>query len=176
MNTFDHVKRDLWDQFGAAIDMLENAIDACPEVLWADRSRTPEFWYLAFHTLWWLDYYLHESPDTFRPPAPYTVDELDPADVRPERAYTKGELRAYLAHGRAKARAKIAALTEEQAMRTHAFGKRQHSVLNLLLYNARHVQHHAAQLNLILRQVVDAAPRWVSHAGTPLDAPAKEPA
>jgi hypothetical protein len=176
MSTFDQVKRELWDQFGASIDMLENAIEACPESLWADRSRNPEFWYLAFHTLWWLDYYLHESPDTFRPPAPYTLDELDPADLRPERPYTKDELRAYLAHGRAKARTKIAALTEERAMSTHAFGKRQHSVLNLLLYNARHVQHHTAQLNLILRLVVDAAPRWVSHAGVPLDAPAKEPA
>jgi hypothetical protein len=31
----------------------------------------------------------------------------------------------------------------------------------MLLYNLRHVQHHAAQLNLILRQTVDAAPRWV---------------
>jgi hypothetical protein len=41
----------------------------------------------------------------------------------------------------------------------------------LVLYNLRHVQHHAAQLNLILRQVVDAAPGWVSkRARTPGDA------
>ena len=31
----------------------------------------------------------------------------------------------------------------------------------LFLYNLRHVQHHAAQLNLILRQTIDRAPRWV---------------
>jgi hypothetical protein len=30
-----------------------------------------------------------------------------------------------------------------------------------MLYNLRHVQHHAAQLNLILRQVTDSAPDWV---------------
>jgi hypothetical protein len=30
-----------------------------------------------------------------------------------------------------------------------------------LLYNMRHVQHHAAQLNLILRQTIDSAPGWV---------------
>jgi hypothetical protein len=35
------------------------------------------------------------------------------------------------------------------------------SVFELLLYNLRHVQHHAAQLNLILRQQVDAAASWV---------------
>lgn len=174
MSSFELVKETVWDQFGAAIDMLENAMEACPDHLWSDTTRNPQFWYLAFHTLWWLDYYLTEDPETFRPPAPYTLDELDPADVRPERPYTKDELRVYLAHGRVKCRATIAALTEEQATRLHKFGKRQHSVLNLHLYNARHVQHHAAQLNLILRQVIDAAPRWVSHASVPLAAPAKE--
>jgi hypothetical protein len=34
-----------------------------------------------------------------------------------------------------------------------------------LLYNMRHVQHHAAQLNLLLRQVTgEEAPRWVKRA------------
>jgi len=28
----------------------------------------------------------------------------------------------------------------------------------------RHVQHHAAQLNLILRQTIDSAPPWVGRA------------
>ena len=29
----------LWQQLGAAIDMLENALLACPDELWSDRSR-----------------------------------------------------------------------------------------------------------------------------------------
>ena len=41
----------LWGQFGGAIDMLENAIRACPDALWSDRDRRPEFWYLAYHLL-----------------------------------------------------------------------------------------------------------------------------
>jgi hypothetical protein len=35
-----------------------------------------------------------------------------------------------------------------------------------LLYNTRHVQHHAAQLNLILSQQTGSAPRWVAKART----------
>jgi hypothetical protein len=35
-------------------------------------------------------------------------------------------------------------------------------VAELFLYNLRHVQHGAAQLNLILRQAIDSAPRWVA--------------
>ena len=38
-----------------------------------------------------------------------------------------------------------------------------HALL-LHLYNMRHVQHHAAQLNLILRQVLDKGSPWVFKA------------
>jgi hypothetical protein len=36
-------------QFHAAIDMLGNAIEACPETVWAGRGRFA-FWSLAYHT------------------------------------------------------------------------------------------------------------------------------
>jgi hypothetical protein len=101
------MKPALWQQFGAAIDMLDNAILACPSERWDDRSLQPEYWYLVFHTLFWLDLYLSGSVDGFAPPAPFTLDELDPAGLVPERPYSKDELRAYLAHGRRKCHATI---------------------------------------------------------------------
>ena len=151
----------LWRQFGAAIDMLENAMRACPDDLWSDRSRQPEFWYLVFHTLFWLDYYLSGAGAGFAPPAPFTMDELDPAGILPERPYTKAELAAYLEHGRAKCRAAIATLTDEWSREPFRLSSGEVSYAELLLYNMRHVQHHAAQLNLVLRQQTDSAPRWV---------------
>jgi uncharacterized damage-inducible protein DinB len=39
-----------------------------------------------------------------------------------------------------------------------------YNVIEILLYNMRHVQHHAAQLNLLLRQVINDAPGWVYQA------------
>ena len=158
----------LWRQFGAAIDMLENAVVACPDELWGDRSQRPEFWYVVYHTLFFLDYYLSGSPDGFAPPAPYTLDELDPAGLLPDRVYTRDELRTYLEHGRRKCRATIGALTDERARETSGFERLGLSVSELMLYNMRHVQHHAAQLNLILRQKIDSAPAWVSQASLPL--------
>jgi len=157
----------IWRQFGAAIDMLENAVRACPDELWRDRSRRPEYWYIVFHTLFWLDLYLSESAEGFTPPAPFTLDELDPAGLLPERVYSKDELLAYLEHCRRKCRLTLASLTDQSAARRFR-GFEQNSAFwgdvpigELLLYNLRHVQHHAAQLNLILRQSVDDAPRWV---------------
>ncbi|HEU0015381.1 MAG TPA: DinB family protein [Longimicrobium sp.] len=154
----------LWRQFGAAIDTLENAMHACPDALWADPEQRPEFWYLVFHTLFFLDLYLSESEDGFAPPPPLTLDELDPAGVMPERPYTKDELQRYLDHGRARCRRAMEALTDETARVPRRFGAREMSTLELHLYNLRHVQHHAAQLNLILRQQTDSAPGWVSRA------------
>lgn len=153
-------------QFGAAIEMLEKAILACPESLWSGHARRPEqeFWYLAYHTLFWLDYYLDESPAGFRPPAPYGLEEMDPAGVLPPRVYSQAELLAYLEHGRAKCRAAMLALTDESGARPSGFPRREGSVLELHVYALRHVQHHAAQLYLRLRQEEDAAPGWVSRS------------
>jgi hypothetical protein len=157
----------IWQQFGAAIDMLENAMAACPEQVWNDRSRVPEFWYVAYHTLFFLDFYLSGSPKGFAPPAPFTLSELDPAGVLPDRVYTKDELHTYLEHGRRKCMAAIDGLTDEAVGQRCGFERPDVTVAELMLYTMRHVQHHAAQLNLILRQTVDSAPRWVSKTKNP---------
>lgn len=155
----------LHSQFAAAIAMLENAIDACPDALWDDRSRQPEFWYVAYHTLFYLDLYLSPGLDGFTPPPPFTLDETDPAGILPPRPYTKDELRTYLRHGREKARSVIAALTDEAARERWRYGQwLEGPAIEVILDNLRHVQHHTAQLNLILRQETDSAPRWVTRA------------
>lgn len=155
-------KTIIWQQYGAAIDMLENCIVACPEIIWSDRSRQPEYWYIAYHTLFFLDFYLSDSIEGFVPPPPFGLEELDPAGVLPPRVYTKDELLYYLRHGRNKCRAAIQALTDESVSKDCGSKRPGITVAEMLLYNMRHVQHHAAQLNLILRQTVDSAPTWVS--------------
>src|SRR5207253_9447696 len=95
-------------------------------------------------------------------PAPYTLDEMDPRGLMPERVYTKEEMQSYLTHGRNKCRTTIASLTDEKASERCVFLWGEMSFAELLLDNMRHVQHHAAQLNLILRQTIDSAPRWVA--------------
>jgi uncharacterized damage-inducible protein DinB len=158
----------LWRQFGAAIDMLENALAACPDALWGDQDRNPQYWYLVYHTLFFLDFYLSETTEGFAPPAPFTLSEMDPSGILPDRVYAKAELKAYLEHGRAKCRAVIQGLTPESAYAPRRFGSVDGTLVESLIYSLRHVQHHAAQLNLILRQEVDAAPSWVGKTSVPL--------
>ena len=171
----------LWRQFGAAIDMLDNALVACPDSLWAQPLwRTPpptefpprfaEFWYVTFHALVWLDLYLSGIPeDDFAPPAPFAQGILDSTEALPDRPYTKEELRAYLASLRRKCHATLIALTDEQARRPVEYpwsAGQPITFLELQIYNLRHVQEHAAQLSLFLGQhpIPDADLDWVPRA------------
>jgi DinB superfamily len=169
----------LWQQFGAAIDMLDNALVACPDSLWRQLvwpdpsvpSQGAEFCYVAYHALFWLDLYLSGAAERFAPPAPITMEEVD--EAVPTRPYTREELRTYLAHSRQKCRTTIDALSDEQARRPIDFGwalGRDVSYVELQLYNMRHVQEHAAQLSLFLGQnAMPADPDWIGRAKSDLD-------
>lgn len=175
----DTIKQCLWKNFGASIDMLSNSIELAPEnYLYTNKK----FFYMAYHTLVFLDYYLAIPPRNFSSPLPYTLTEpaAIPADaiddVVPNKIYSKKELLGYAQTCREKCRNIIAALTEENVhqpwiddpktvnLDLASFDSLKYTVLEILLYNMRHVQHHAAQLNLLLRQTIDKAPDYVSQA------------
>ncbi len=159
----------VWRQFGATIDMLDNALHACPDELWQERlynehSVQPEFaefWYIAYHALFWLDFYLSDSAEGFAPPAPFTLSEFE-AGLMPERVYTKAELQTYLEYCRHKFQAKLETLTDALVPQLCRSDWPDMSVAELLLYNMRHTQEHATQLSLFLGQKVGSAPRWIA--------------
>jgi hypothetical protein len=162
-------KEILWRQFGAAIETLENTLIACPEELWQarlwreaeGRPEFTEFWYVAYHAIFWLDYYCSESVQVFAPPPPFTISELDMDGALPERVYTQAELQSYLAYARAKCRDRIERLKDENEPQRVRDNWRVTTVAELLLYTMRHVQEHAAHLSMLLGQQTDAAPGWV---------------
>lgn len=167
------IKNSLWQQFGAAIDDLNNALLACPDELWRGRIWDnpaqekfflPEFWYVVYHTLFWLDLYLTGAEEGFLPPAPFLLVEQDENGPLPEKPYSKAELQTYLEECRQKCQTTIAALTDAAAFRRCRFGWGEVSFVELLLYTMRHVQGHAAQLNLFLGQKEGSAPNWVTQA------------
>jgi len=167
----DTMKNAISQQFGSAIDMLENAMLACPDQLWhvrlwedPDLPRSSEFWYITYHTLFWLDLYLSGSVEGFTPPPLFTLDELDPAGIIPERPYSKHELQTYLEHTRNKCRSVIETMTDKRARQLCEFPWGEITFAGLLLDNMRHVQEHVAQLNLILGQQMNWNPKWVTNA------------
>jgi hypothetical protein len=159
------LKISIWQQFGAAIDMLDDAISLCPDDLWTaalwkdpDDEAYGQFWFVAYHTLYWLDLFLTGSQDGFKPPAPFIRGSL------PEQPYTKDQIRAYLDPCRQKCQATIEALTDEKASQCCVFEWMELNFLELQLYSMRHVQEHASQMNLLLGQHDVAGLDWVAEA------------
>lgn len=160
-----NLKTSLWNQYGAAIDTLGDAISLCPDDLWTavvwqdeEDARYGQFWFIAYHTLFWLDLFLTGSPDGFAPPAPFIRGAL------PDEPYTKDQVITYLVHGREKCRAAIDSLTDERARGICAFRWMAPTYLELQLYCMRHVMEHAGQLGYFLGQRGVTGIDWVSEA------------
>jgi hypothetical protein len=155
------LKPTLWSQFGASIDMLEGSIRSCPEQVWTASVGKRPFWAVVFHTLFFLDLYLSESEQGFRPPPPFDQSVLPESGRIPGRAYTRTELQGYLDFCRDKCITSLSSLTEESALQRCGIARLNMAVIELHLYNMRHVQHHAAQLSHVLLQDSGAGTEWV---------------
>ena len=158
-------RTSIWKQFGAAIDMLADAIRLCPDQLWTvalwknpEDERYGQFWFVAYHALRWLDLFLTGTKQGFVPQAPFLLKGL------PEQPYPKDQVLAYLTVCRAKCQAAIEALTDEKAGQRCVFEWMEVSYLELQLYSMRHVQEHASQLSLALGQHGVAGMDWVASA------------
>jgi hypothetical protein len=66
----------LWRQFEITIDRFGEAVRDCPDELWEKRLWEDEpdqwvasgfstYWYLCYHTLFWLDLYLTGAEEGF---------------------------------------------------------------------------------------------------------------
>ena len=150
----------LWRQFAVTIDSFGDALRNCPDELWekclwedeADQwvaAGFSAYWYLCYHTLFWLDLYLTGAEEGFSPPAPFDLVEMEANEALP-RTYTREELLGYLKSCRQKCQETIADLSAEQAYRVCRFPWGEVPFAELLLYTMRHVQEHAAQLHLFL--------------------------
>jgi hypothetical protein len=176
-------RTSLWKQFGAAIDVLDIAITACPDALWRQPvwydssvpSQRTEFWYVAYHSLFWLDLYLFGAEEGFAPPDPFPlIEQDDSVGPLPTGILSKEELRSYLATVRQTCRTTIETMTDERASLPVNFGWMREgevvSYVELQLYNMRHVQEHVAHLTLVLGEHgVKPDHDWVTRARDDLD-------
>lgn len=164
----------LWRQFGATIDMVGDALRDCPDELWEKSlwEDQPDqwvatgfsaFWYLGYHTLFWLDLYLTGAEEGFAPPAPFDLVEMASDEVLP-RAYTRAELLGYLEDCCRKCQEIIGGMSTEQAYRLCRFPWGELAFAELQLYSLRHVQEHGAQLRMFLGQQARKSTSWVSQA------------
>ena len=160
MNTMIIDQQMLWNQFSVSLNDLEKAIRDCPQDLWQVMLWPDEpdqwvmqgfsnFWYLCYHTIFWLDLYLTGKEEGFMPPEPFDLVEMVDDEVLP-RVYSPDELVGYLDLVRERTRTTIEALDAESAAQPCSFPWGTVPFGELLLYVLRHVQEHAGQLNMFI--------------------------
>ncbi|MGC6480457.1 MAG: DinB family protein [Flavobacteriaceae bacterium] len=164
MNNFPN--ETLWRQFEASIGMLRKAIKICPPHIWESHLQ---FSCIAYRSLLWMDYYLTVNPEKFLPPHPFALTEFTSERSLQKCTYTQRQLLNYLLHNEEKACHLILCLNEELANARWVNDYQNYSVLEIILFNIRHIQHHAAELSMILRQEKQVAPKWETVALKAID-------
>ena len=107
------------------------------------------FWFVAIHTLFFVDPDLGNAQPNFAPPEPFRTEDQE-VNIIPRRTYTRDEVLGWVARVRAKARVTLAALTEEEAERPAGRGNRPFA--ELLMRCLVHTREHTAQLSMFLGQ------------------------
>ena len=154
-------------QYGTALKMLRQAIELCPDELWADATYRNPYWHIAYHALFYAHLYSQLNEAEFRPWSKHKegirmLGDLPAAELAPL-AYSKAEILEYHELCCAEVAARVAEtnLEAESGFYWLPFNK-----FELQIYNIRHIQHHAAQLILRLRLDTDVNVPWVGHAWT----------
>jgi DNA-binding response OmpR family regulator len=163
------LRRMLKSQYRAALAMLREAVERCPDALWDDPAHTNRTWQIAYHALFFARYYggRDESFDGFwaghrrgtqNPDGiPGPPDPESPLPLLPE-PYTKAEVLAAWDHCNAGVEAAVDALdlaAPQCGFPWYPIPKLEHQVVNI-----RHIQHHAGQISERLRREADIGIAW----------------
>jgi hypothetical protein len=155
----EHFKQIVRRQYEAALSMLKNRIESCPDAQWNEKVGQGTVRQDVYHALFWADYYLtpHEDQFVYSPFNDRGGDELRPVISD---GLEKADTLDYLNHCHDKALSVIASETKESLEGSSGFPsifiRYPLSRAELHLYNIRHIQHHTAQLSLYLRKLADA--------------------
>ena len=161
MDTRTALKR----QYHAALAMLRDAIEKCPEDLWDDGdAHDVPFWRVAYHTLYFTHLYLHPSLDAFRPWTHHREDFHDlpwppGSGTRITNPYSKAQVVEYwsIVDGFVDGAVDRMALDGLSGIPWHAtMPKLEHQ-----LHNLRHIAHHTGILSGRIRAATGALVEWV---------------
>jgi hypothetical protein len=166
--TAEHeLRRALASQYHAALAMLKQTIENCPETLWTGERFTNQFWQVAYHALFYAHLYLQKDDKSFipwehaRPDYQFLGPLPWPPHDQPKigQPYSKAEVLAYWSVCDAMIEDAIEQLdlaAPECGFWWYRMGKLEHQLTNI-----RHIQHHTGQLADRLRWEASIAIDWI---------------
>jgi len=158
------MKSDIISQYKAALAMLMDTIEKCPDDLWFSDRYANACWRIAYHAVFYTALYLSKSPGDFKPwpyhrfNYNYLGDKShDGQLIVITEKYTKGQVIDY-----AKSVVNdLENLVDDQGLEERCgFEWIPLSRLGLHFYNIRHLQHHTGQLTERLHSVGISGIKW----------------
>ena len=151
------VKDTIRSQYLAALEMLEQAVERCPDTMRDDRSYKNVFWLLVYHVFFYLHLYLYAGLSEYQPWPKHKTDrqrmKLDGGEP-----YSQADLLEYLESLRGVVAAQVAALDLESPS---GFEWLPFSRLETHLYSLRHMQQHIGELCERLGEESGVSVDWV---------------
>jgi len=151
------------EHYGAAIAMLKKNLKSCPAEVWDDRTSGPPFWHVAYHAMWFLDWYLSDSKEAregFK--SNFGEDPSHSLNEPTKITLTKNQLLEYLSDIKEKTKNRFDNLDTDELLQSSVFEWHGNSVLSSLIYNLRHLMLHIGALNLRLHTKGVKLENWVS--------------
>ena len=160
------VRSALKSQYHAALSMLRQTIERCPEDLWT-HGQPPQFWQVAYHAAFYTHLYLMPDEKAFVR-WEHTRDEynfLGTLPWPPQRApnigepYTKAQLLEYVNKVDVLIDPTVDVLdltSSDCGFSWYQVPKLQHQIMNI-----RHLQHHTSILATKLRAATGQPINWI---------------
>jgi hypothetical protein len=140
------LKATIIAQYLAALEMLKQAIEQCPDGLWNVDDSKNKFWHTAYHVLFYTHLYLQPAESDFTPwykhrPEARSLAQED--SVETGTPYSRGDVLEYLAFCQEEVVRQVRAvdLHAESGFHWLPFDK-----IELQFYNIRHIQQHTGEL------------------------------
>ncbi len=151
-----------------ALDMLEAAIQACPEHIWQRKDTIGPAEHV-YHTVSSVDFWIRDLAHTFQPP-PFHDENAAMMSGPAPKALDKGPLLAYLNRMRAKCHDQLSGSDQDLLAETEIRGSPL-SLADRCLSQIRHVQHHVGVLHRMVCEETTPDLPWREHARTTGDEP-----
>jgi len=155
----------LTSQIRAALKMLRQSIESCPEDLWSRPTDHNAFWVLAYHTVFFAHLYLSASQESFehferevQGHECFGKSDLgDWSELTSGDEFAKDDVLAYCDHVHEHVSQWVGATPFDAPS---GFPWLKFAKSEAHLYNLRHIQHHVGQLNERLRQEAGIGFGW----------------
>lgn len=156
------IKKSIASQYYASLEMLKQAVEACPDALWYDRAYANPYWRTAYHAPFYTHLYLQPTEKDFTPwqglTEQYRVLGTSPDEEDALEPLSKELILTYLEFCHREVEKQLAAqdLSAESGFYWIPMNKFEHQI-----YNIRHIMEHTGELFEQLGTVGDREVNWI---------------